>query len=63
MVTFSLPVRVETESKVGYTVDSGRPAREATMDINRLAANRTARVAWAIMTHGGTYRTPPAAAA
>ena len=35
--------RIETESKVGYTTDSGRPAREATNDINRLADNRAAR--------------------
>jgi hypothetical protein len=27
------------------------------------AANRTARVAWAIMTRGGTYRAPIGAAA
>ena len=36
-----------------------KPVRVVTV----AAANRTARVAWAIMTHGGTYRTPPAAAA
>ena len=38
-----LNVRIETESKVGYTANTGRAAREATMDINRLAANQTAR--------------------
>lgn len=36
-----------------------RPARVVTV----AAANRTARVAWAIMTHGGTYRAPERAAA
>ncbi len=36
-----------------------RPARVVTV----AAANRTARVAWAIMTRGGTYRKPIAAAA
>lgn len=36
-----------------------RPARVVTV----AAANRTARVAWAIMTRGGTYRAPVAAAA
>lgn len=38
-----LNVRIETESKVGYTSNTGRAAQEATMDINRLAANQTAR--------------------
>jgi transposase len=36
-----------------------KPARVVTV----AAANRTARVAWAIMTRGGTYQAPPAAAA
>lgn len=36
-----------------------KPARVATV----AAANRTARVAWAIMTRGGTYQAPLAAAA
>jgi transposase len=36
-----------------------RPARVVTV----AAANRTARVAWAIMTRGGTYRAPALAAA
>ena len=36
-----------------------RPARVVTV----AAANRTARVAWAIMTRGGTYRKPAATAA
>lgn len=36
-----------------------RPARVVTV----AAANRTARVAWAIMTRGGTYRKPTSAAA
>jgi transposase len=36
-----------------------RPARVVTV----AAANRTARVAWAIMTRGGTYRAPAVAAA
>jgi transposase len=36
-----------------------RPARVVTV----AAANRTARVAWAIMTRGGTYRAPAATAA
>lgn len=36
-----------------------KPVRVVTV----AAANRTARVAWAIMTHGGIYRTPLAAAA
>ena len=36
-----------------------RPARVVTV----AAANRTARVAWAIMTRGGTYRAPISAAA
>jgi transposase len=36
-----------------------RPARVVTV----AAANRTARVAWAIMTRGGTYRAPVAIAA
>jgi transposase len=36
-----------------------RPARVVTV----AAANRTARVAWAIMTQGGTYRAPERAAA
>ena len=36
-----------------------KPARVVTV----AAANRTARVAWAIMTRGGTYRAPVAAAA
>lgn len=36
-----------------------KPARVVTV----AAANRTARVAWAIMTHGGTYRAPLVAAA
>ena len=36
-----------------------KPARVVTV----AAANRTARVAWAIMTRGGTYQRPPAAAA
>ena len=36
-----------------------RPARVVTVAI----ANRTARVAWAIMTRGGTYRKPTAAVA
>jgi transposase len=36
-----------------------KPVRVVTV----AAANRTARVVWAIMTHGGTYRTPLAAAA
>ena len=36
-----------------------KPARVVTV----AAANRTARVAWAIMTHGGTYQAPLAAAA
>ena len=36
-----------------------RPARVVTV----AAANRTARIAWAIMTHGGTYRNPASAAA
>jgi transposase len=36
-----------------------RPARVVTV----AAANRTARVAWAIMTRGGTYRKPTMAAA
>jgi transposase len=36
-----------------------KPARVVTV----AAANRTARVAWAIMTRGGTYRAPSAAAA
>ena len=35
-----------------------KPARLVTV----AAANRTARVAWAIMTHGGTYRAPISAA-
>ncbi len=35
--------RIEVESKVGLTRDSGRAAREATNDIQRLADNRTAR--------------------
>jgi len=50
-----LNVRVETESKVGYTTDTGRAAREATMDINRLAANQTARTTGtALETQGRT---------
>jgi len=36
-----------------------RPARVVTV----AAANRTARVAWAVMTRGGTYRAPALAAA
>ena len=36
-----------------------KPARLVTV----AAANRTARVAWAIMTRGGTYRAPISAAA
>ena len=36
-----------------------RPARVVTV----AAANRTARVAWALMTRGGTYRAPAAAVA
>ena len=36
-----------------------KPVRVVTV----AAANRTARVAWAIMTHGGTYQAPLAAAA
>jgi transposase len=36
-----------------------KPARVVTV----AAANRTARVAWAIMTRGGTYRAPAAAVA
>ena len=36
-----------------------RPARVVTV----AAANRAARVAWAIMTRGGTYQTPAIAAA
>ena len=36
-----------------------RPARVVTV----AAANRTARVAWAIMTRGGTYRAPTTVAA
>lgn len=35
--------RIETESKVGYTTNSGRPSREATNDIDRLANNRRLR--------------------
>ncbi|WP_335307404.1 hypothetical protein [Sphingomonas phyllosphaerae] len=50
-----LNVRVETESKVGYTTNSGQAAREATMDINRLAANQTARTTGAALeTQGST---------
>jgi transposase len=36
-----------------------KPARLVTV----AAANRTARVAWAIMTRGGTYRSPMVAQA
>jgi transposase len=36
-----------------------RPARIVTV----AAANRTARVAWAVLTRGGTYRKPTMAAA
>ena len=36
-----------------------KPARVVTV----AAANRTARVSWAIMTRGGTYQAPLAAAA
>jgi hypothetical protein len=35
--------RIEVESKVGFTRDSGRAAREATNDIQRLADNRAVR--------------------
>lgn len=38
-----LTQRIETESKVGYTPDSGRARREANFDIQRLGDNRTAR--------------------
>ena len=38
-------------------------ARKPTRLVTVAAANRTARVAWAIMTRGGTYRAPISAAA
>jgi hypothetical protein len=40
---FRQNTRLEVESKVGYTANSGRAAQEATQDISRLANNRTAR--------------------
>jgi hypothetical protein len=40
---FRQNTRIEVESKVGYTPNSGRAAQEATADIARLADNRTAR--------------------
>lgn len=46
-------VRVETESKVGRTGDTGRAAQEATMDINRLAANQTSRATGATLEADG----------
>ena len=45
--------RVETESKVGRTNDSGRPGREATSDIRRLADNRAARATGATLETDG----------
>ena len=48
------------------SVDSRLPAllqRKPVRVVTVAAANRTARVAWAIMTRGGTYRAPAATAA
>ncbi len=45
------------------TVDPRLPAmlqRKPARLVTVAAANRTARVAWAIMTRGGTYRSPTA---
>lgn len=45
------------------SVDPRLPAllqRKPVRVVTVAAANRTARVAWAIMTHGGTYRAPAA---
>jgi hypothetical protein len=46
--------RIEIESKVGFTRDSGRAAREATNDIARLADNRAARATGAALEQSGT---------
>ncbi len=46
--------RIEVESKVGYTVDAGRAAREATNDIARLADNRAARTTGTALETAGT---------
>ncbi len=40
---FRQNARIEVESKVGYTANSGRAAQEATNDIARLSDNRSAR--------------------
>ena len=58
----SLVRRARTDSeprsiRASPRCSSARPARVVTV----AAANRTARVAWAIMTRGGTYRTTSAA--
>ncbi|NJM50655.1 MAG: hypothetical protein HC843_07100 [Sphingomonadales bacterium] len=45
--------RIEIESKVGLTRDSGRAAREATNDIARLADNRTVRASGEALEAGG----------
>ncbi len=48
------------------SVDPRLPAllqRKPVRVVTVAAANRTARVAWAIMTRGGTYRAPAATAA
>ena len=60
----SLVRRARTEPELGRSAHRRRcsqrkPARVVTV----AAANRTARVAWAIMARGGTYRKPAAAIA
>ncbi|MFC4292700.1 glycine zipper domain-containing protein [Sphingorhabdus arenilitoris] len=45
--------RLEVESKVGFTRDSGRAAREATHDIARVADNRAARASGAALEASG----------
>jgi hypothetical protein len=45
--------RIEVESKVGFTRDNGRAAREATNDIQRLADNRAARASGEALEAGG----------
>jgi hypothetical protein len=50
----TLNERIEVESKVGFTRDSGRAAREATHDIQRLADNRTARASGEALEATGT---------
>ena len=59
----SLVRRARVRAGIGRSAPAAMLARKPARLVTVAAANRTARVAWAIMTRGGTYRAPISAAA